>query len=71
MPIGTVSPGSPAEAAGIKPGDILTTLDGRWTTSVADAYAAAEHVRPGQPVEAVVRRDGEEIALRIVPADGI
>ncbi len=41
VPITTVLPDSPAAAAGLKVGDILTTLDGRWTTSVADAYAAA------------------------------
>ena len=46
--IKTVRPGSPAEAAGLKPGDVLTTLDGRWTTNVADAYAAAAAATPGR-----------------------
>ncbi|MBX6315849.1 MAG: aspartyl protease family protein, partial [Isosphaeraceae bacterium] len=33
VPIQAVLPDSPAAAAGLKPGDLLTTLDGRWTTS--------------------------------------
>src|SRR5262249_1957891 len=40
VPIRAVLVGSPAAVAGLKPGDILTALDGRWTTSVTDVYAA-------------------------------
>jgi membrane-associated protease RseP (regulator of RpoE activity) len=69
--IRTVRPGSPAEAAGLKPGDILTTLDGRWTTTVADAYAAANGATPGQPLEAVILRDGQEMKLKVKPVAGI
>ena len=63
--------GSPAEAAGLKPGDVLTSLDGRWTTSVADTFAAASAAAPGRPVEAVVVRDGKEMTLAVVPKEGI
>ena len=66
-----VLPGSPAEAAGLKPGDILSSLDGRWTASVADTYAAASSVSPGRAVAAVVVRDGKEVTLMVVPKDGI
>ena len=69
--IRTVRPGSPAEAAGLKAGDILTTLDGRWTTTVADVYAAANGATPGQPVEAVILRDGQEMKLQVKPVAGI
>ena len=54
VPIISVLADSPAAAAGLKPGDVLTTLDGRWTTSVADAYAAAESLTPGKATEVVV-----------------
>lgn len=63
--------GSPAAAAGLKTGDILTDLDGRWTTSVADAYAAAAGVEPGRSVAVVVLRDGKEARLTVKPADGL
>jgi membrane-associated protease RseP (regulator of RpoE activity) len=69
--IKTVRPGSAAELAGLKPGDVLTTLDGRWTTSVTDVYAAAHGAAPGQPVEVVVLRDGKEHKLPVKPVDGI
>src|SRR5262249_45118489 len=41
VPVLSVLADSPADAAGLKPGDILTALDGRWTASVTDAFAAA------------------------------
>jgi hypothetical protein len=61
---------SPAVAAGLRVGDILTALDGRWTTSVADVYTAAASLVPGRTVLAVVLRDGKEITLEITPGEG-
>jgi PDZ domain/Aspartyl protease len=66
-----VLPGSPAALASLKPGDVLTTLDNRWTTSVADAYVAAAAVEPGREVRVVILRDGKEQTLLVRPADGI
>jgi len=71
VPIRTVLPDSPASRAGLKPGDILTTLDGRWTTSVADTYAAASGVPAGQAVPVVVLRDGEELTLTVTVKPGL
>lgn len=65
-----VAPGSAAAAAGLRPGDLLTALDGRWTTSVADAYAAAAAATPGRPVAAVVLRGGQEHTLTVTPREG-
>ena len=64
-------PARPRPRAGLKPGDVLTTLDGRWTTSVADAYAAAAGVQPGRDVRVIILRDGKEQSLTVQPADGI
>ena len=66
-----VLPGSPAALARLRPGDVLTTLDNRWTTSVADAYAAAVAVEPGREIRVVILRDGKEQTLMVRPADGI
>jgi membrane-associated protease RseP (regulator of RpoE activity) len=71
IPIVSVLADSPAAAAGLKPGDILTTLDGRWTTNALDAYAAAASTSPGQDVAVVVLRDGKELTLTVRPAEGI
>lgn len=63
--------GSAAAAAGLKPGDRLLTLDGRWTDSVADTYTAAGLVKPGRSAVLVVRRDGREVKLTVKPAAGL
>jgi membrane-associated protease RseP (regulator of RpoE activity) len=71
VPVAAVAPGSPAEIAGIKPGDVLTSLDGRWTTTIIDAYAAASSVSPATPTSVVILRDGDEVTLTVTPRDGI
>jgi hypothetical protein len=60
-----VLPGSAAAAAGLKVGDRLLTLDGRWTDSVADCYVAASFVQPGSAVRLTVLRGGKEIELTV------
>ena len=65
-----VTADSPASAAGIKAGDLLLSIDGRWTTSIDDVFAAAADLTPGKDAEVVVRRDGEDIALTLRPEDG-
>ena len=69
--IKTVRPGSPAGLAGLKAGDVLTALDGRWTSNAADAYLAANGATPGESVEAVVSRDGKELKVQVKPVGGI
>jgi membrane-associated protease RseP (regulator of RpoE activity) len=71
VPIVEVLPGSPAALSSLKPGDVLTTLDNRWTTSVADAYAAAAAAEPGREIRVVILRDGKEQTLTVRPADGM
>ena len=66
-----VLPGSPAAAAGMKAGDRLLTLDGRWTDSLVDLYAAAGFVKPGAAAPVVVKRDGKEITLKVKPVAGM
>ena len=71
VPIVSVAAESPAAEAGLKVGDVLTTLDGRWTTSVNDTHAAAAGVPPGRETTVVVLRDGKELTLTVKPAGGI
>ena len=70
VPVTTVDDGSPAARGGLQPGDVITTLDGRWTASIADVFAAAADVEPGRPAAVVVLRDGKELTLAVTPADG-
>jgi hypothetical protein len=62
---------SPAAAGGLKKGDRLLTLDGRWTDSVSDTFVAASGVKPGKAATLVVKRDGKEVKLTVTPGKGL
>jgi hypothetical protein len=66
-----VFPGGAAAAAGLKAGDRLLTIDGRWTDSIPDLYRAAEYVKPGATVPVTVKRDGKEVTLKVKPTTGL
>jgi PDZ domain/Aspartyl protease len=70
VPVAAVAADSPARRGGLEPGDVITTLDGRWTASIADVFAAAADAEPGRPAEVVILRDGKEMTLSVTPADG-
>jgi hypothetical protein len=69
--IAEVRAGTPAEKGGLKAGDRLLTLDGRWTDSVADCHAAAVSVKPGTAATLHIRRDGKEMDLTVKVAAGL
>jgi hypothetical protein len=66
--ISSVEPGSPAAAAGLAPGDVLTHIDGRPLTS-DDGGRLFGNVLPGSDVRWTVRRRGAErqITMRAAP----
>jgi hypothetical protein len=57
--------GSAAAEAGLKAGDRLLTIDGRWTDSLADLYDIAGHLKPSATVPIGIKRAGKEIELKI------
>jgi regulator of sigma E protease len=60
--IAAVTQGSPAEAAGLKPGDVVISVDGDPAFAVEDVQRAIEK-RPGRTFDLVVERDGRPLTL--------
>ena len=63
--------GGGAAGAGLKAGDRVLTIDGRWTDTIADAFLAATLVKPGREAVVVVKRDGKEVKLKVKVAKGV
>ena len=70
VPISEVYPESAAARGGLRPGDVLISLDGRWTTSIMDVFHAAAGIEPGHETTVVIQRDGKDQVLMIHPSDG-
>ena len=65
---------SPADKAGFKPGDLLLRVGNRATNvrfeeQMAELMGLLAGLPIGQEVTAVVRRDGKDVTLRLVPAE--
>jgi len=61
---------SPAAVGGIRPGDIVVSVDGRSIGGNVGALTAAIHDHPDQPVTVVVDRNGTDRTLTVTPANG-
>ncbi len=65
MKVADVRPGTPADKAGIKPGDVIIKMGGREIANIYDYTYALGDYNPGDEVEVVVLRDGKEIGFKI------
>lgn len=57
-------PRSPAELAGVKPGDVLIGLGESKIDTLEDMSFALKKYKPGQEVDVVVLRNGQRVALK-------
>ena len=64
--ISEVNPGGPAEAAGLRSGDIITALAGRETTDSTELVVAIRDFAPGDTVSITYLRSGESQTVDLV-----
>jgi C-terminal processing protease CtpA/Prc len=62
-----VAPGGPAEAAGLRQGDIIIEVDGRAIENLYDYTFALEALRVGVPASLSAFRAGERVQFEVVP----
>jgi hypothetical protein len=60
-----VRPGSGAEQAGMRRGDLLVELSGRAIRDIHDFMYVLQRSKPGETTSAVVERDGQRLSLEV------
>jgi putative serine protease PepD len=60
-----VNPGGPAEAAGVREGDVVTKVDGRVVEDATALIVAIRAKAPGDALTLTIDRDGEEQDLTV------
>ncbi len=60
-----VREGSPAEKGGLKGGDVVVGFGGKPVATIYDYTESLGRYKPGDAVEVVVKRDGQEVTLKV------
>ena len=70
--VASVDPGSPAEASGLQPYDIVVAVDGEAVETTTDVRSRLLDARPGDTVQLTVVREGRTVTLplRLARASG-
>ena len=64
--VSQIMPGSPAEAAGFRVGDLIVDINGRHIDTFDDVTALVA-MRPGEPLNVTVDRAGKQVLLHVTP----
>ncbi len=65
--LGGVIEGGPAEAAGLRAGDVIVEFGGQTIANIYDYTYALDAVKVGEPLEIVFLRDGERLQTTMTP----
>ena len=60
-----VTPGGPAEKAGLKNGDVIRKLDGQQIADAGQLIAAITNINPGTQVTVDILRDGKPMTVKV------
>lgn len=63
--VGQVRPGSPAQQAGLRPGDVITELGGQPIHAAADVHAVMARHHLGDRLSLTFERDGRQMRMVI------
>ncbi|MCL5736937.1 MAG: trypsin-like peptidase domain-containing protein [Actinobacteria bacterium] len=63
--VAEITPGGPADKAGIKQGDIVTKIDGTDMTVSSDLLVAIRDKKPGDTVQVTIDRNGSESTVAV------
>jgi serine protease Do len=63
--VADVTPGGPADKAGIKRGDVIVEFDGKKVEDSMQLRNMVAQVSPGKSVEVLLIRDGKELRLKV------
>ena len=63
--VASVTPGGPADKAGIKEGDVITQMDGEKVTSASSFIVALRSKAPGDMITLVVRSAGKDRTVTV------
>ncbi len=64
--VGKLTPGFPAEAAGLQVGDIITQIDGQPISHWVE-LSQIIHDKPGKQLELTIKRQGSSLSIPITP----
>ena len=68
MHVDAVTPGGPAERAGLKAGDVITTINGKHLSWDDESLLnGLSDLPPGKPVRMSVLRDGKTLQFHVTP----
>jgi len=60
-----VTPGAPGEKAGLKPGDVITGINGQTVSTAGELQMKVQQQQPGSTIKLAVARDGKEMTVPV------